>query len=225
MTTAAGLALLALAASPLHVVAPPGASVALTVRNTGSATAVVTAAAAGFRLDLRGRPVLGGVARAWLRAAPQRLALRPGAQGVVHVHTVAPKGASPGDHARVLLLTATAVGANGIRLAARVGVLLVVRCPGRLVHRLDPVRLRRVGTRLRLLVVNRGNLDEWVTGDRLALTLRRDGRAVAVLRARSQRVLARSRAVFEWKLPARLVGEVRVAAFLSGRVHRYRLRL
>jgi hypothetical protein len=192
---AAGAALLALAVSPLRVVAAPGESVTLTLRNTGAATIAVRAAPAAYRLT-----------------------------ALLAVRTARIGGATLRDHAQVLLLTATVRG-GALRVAARVGVVVVIRKATRLVHRLQPGRLRLAGGMLGLLVANRGNVDEWVGASRLRLSLSGRG-ALLVLRARPHRILAGASGLFEWRLPARIAGPVSVRAAVDGRVaRRYRLRL
>ena len=217
---AAGTALLALAVSPLRVVAAPGGHVTLTVQNTGSAPIAVVVAPAAYRLDLRGRPLLGRARRSWLTPSRRRLELAPGTSALLAVRAARLAGASPRDHAQVLLLTATVRG-SAIRLAARVGVVVVIRRAARVVHRLVPGLLRLRGRTLRLLVANRGTVDEWVSARRLRLSV-----AGIALRCPPHRVLAGAVGLFEWRLPARLRGVVHVRAAVGGRVvRRYRLRL
>jgi hypothetical protein len=217
---ATGVAFLALAVSPLHVVTAPGGQVTLTLRNTGAVPIAVAAEPAAYRLDLLGRPLLAPVRRPWLSPSLRRLELAPGATALLAVHTARLTSSARGDHAQVLLLTATVRG-GAIRVAARIGVVIVIRRAGRLVHRLVPGRLRVRGRMLRLLLVNRGNVDEWIGAGRLRLSVRG-----IELRARPRRILAGGSGLFEWRLPARLRGVVSVRAAVEGRVvKRYRLRL
>ena len=227
---ATGAALLALAASPLRVVVHPGETATITVRNLGAAAASVAAAPNAYRLDLRGRPLLAAAGRRWLAVGTRRFVLAPRGVARVAVRAIAPPGARPGDHAQVLLFAAATAGRTGVRVAVRVGVVVVVRCPGTLRRRLLPVGLssRRTprGPVLRLLLRNAGNVDEWLSSERLAVRVWRGTTRVALLQARPRRLLAGARALFEWRLARRVSGAVRVTVTLGPTFERrYRLRL
>ena len=227
---ATGAALLALAASPLRVVVHPQETATVTVRNLGAAAASVVAAPDAYRLDLRGRPVLGAGGRPWLSVRMRRFVLAPRRSATVAVRVAAPRGARPGDHAQVLLFSAAVVGRGGLRVAVRVGVVVVVRCPGVLRRRLVAgaltLRRTRQGRSLRLLLRNAGNVDEWVSSQRLAVTIRRARGTLALLRARGRRLLAGSRGLFEWRLAPGLSGPVEVSVSVGRKVERrYHLRL
>ena len=219
--------MLALAASPLRVVVQPGAAATITVRNLGAVTTSVVAAPAAYRLDLRGRPLLAPAAQRWLVLSSPRLVVAPGRSAPLVVHVRAPRASRPGDHAQVLLLSASALGRGGVRLAVRVGVVVVVRCPGALRRRLTPLGLTvQRGSRLRLVLRNDGNVDEWIAARRVVVRLWRGSRLVAVLRPRPRRLLAGARGLFEWRLRPRSGGVMRAAVTVQGGVERrYRLRL
>jgi hypothetical protein len=220
---AAGAALLALSVSPLRVIAAPGDHVTLSLRNTGAEALTVMATPASYRLDLRGRPLLGRARRSLLTPSRRQVVLAAGTSALLAVRAAQVSNGRR-DEAQVLLLTATVRG-GAIRVAARVGVVVVIRRAGRVVHHLVPGPLRLRGRMLRLLVANRGSVEEWVGPRRLWLSLRgRAGRAT--VRARPQRILPGAAGLFEWRLPARLAGAVQVRAVVEGLVvRRYRLRL
>jgi hypothetical protein len=92
----------------------------------------------------------------------------------------------------------------------RVGVVVIVRVPGRIVHRLEPRSLtaRRRGGRwlLELRLVNRGNVAERLGAGRLHVELFRRGRVVARLRARRQELLPHSAGVAEFVYRGRAHG-------------------
>lgn len=227
---ATGAALLALAASPLRVVVHPGETTTITVRNLGAAAASVAAAPNAYRLDLRGRPQLAAASRSWLIVGKRRFALAPRRGTEVAVRVVAPRGARPGDHAQVLLFSAAALGVRGVRVAVRVGVVVVVRCPGILRRRLAPLALsaRRTarGPVLRLLLRNAGNVDEWVSSRRLVVQVWRGSRQLALLRPRPRRLLAGARGLFEWSLGRRITGPISIVVSTGAKPERrYRLRL
>jgi hypothetical protein len=128
----------------------------------------------------------------------------------------------PGDHATLLLLSAVRPGRHPITVALRVGVVVVVRARGRVVRRLalGPAHIAQQGGRrtVRIGVVNRGDLDEWIGRDRVRLSLWRAGRVVARPAPLARRLLARSRGVVVAPLRGGLRGSyVLEARFLRPR--------
>ena len=121
------------------------------------------------------------------------------------------RGVRPGDHASALLLASGIAGPPAVRVRMRIGVVVVVRVPGRVRRSLAlgrPLVVRRARARiLRATVENRGNVDEWVGRGRLVVKLVRRGHVVAVLRAGGRRLLARSKGIVELRLPARVRGK------------------
>jgi hypothetical protein len=196
---------------------------------------VVDVSRAGFVRSLRGRPRLRPArgAATWLRFRPQRLRVGPGGKAVLHVRAAPPRRAEPGDHPALVLLTTRPVGAHRVRVRLRVGVIVDLRVPGRIVRRLDARRLtmRRRG-RLRLLellLVNRGNVTERLGRDGLRLVLSRDGRALVTLRPRRGELLPRSTglAEFVYRGPARgtVVARIELRPSVPGRRPAFHLRL
>jgi hypothetical protein len=95
-----------------------------------------------------------------------------------------------------VLLTTRPLGVKHVRVRLRVGVIVNLRVPGRVVRRLDAraLAVRRIGARrfLELRLVNRGNVTERLGRDGLRLSLLRDGRRFATLRPRSDELLPHS---------------------------------
>ena len=85
---------------------------------------------------------------------------------------------------------------NWFAIWISVGVVVVLRARGAIQQRLSlgPIRVGHRGGRtlLRIGIVNRGDLDEWIGGGRVLLTLRRAGRVVARPAIMPRRLLARS---------------------------------
>jgi len=236
----AGRPAVALSASPAHVTLAGAARATVRLANEGAAPVVVDVAAAGFALDARGRPLVrsGGagarLAGRWLRLRPARVALAPGQSAAVQLRSAPPRGAGPGDHPALVLATTRPGSAGGLAVRMRLGVTVVVRVPGRIVHRLElrSLRVRRAGRRrvLRLVVSNRGNVVEALPRGALAVVLRARGRLVARLRAPARELLPRSSGVFELRCPrgvrGRLTARVALPRGAHGRAQRsFRLRL
>jgi len=140
--------------------------------------------------------------------------------------------ASAGDHPAIVLLTATAPGARGVLVRMRIGLVVSVRIPGALVHRviLRSARVVRQGTRHRidLTLVNHGNVIEHVDRASLRVVLLAHGKVVAVLRPERRDLLPRSSGLVAVPCPLGLRGAVvaRVELRRAPRVvRRFHLRL
>jgi hypothetical protein len=217
-------------------------SAATTVRvvNGGSSTVDVDVSRAGFGLDLRGRPriVSRGASRSgssWLSVRPLAFALRPGTGTDITIAARVPQRAEPGDHDALVLLTARARPRTGLVVRMRLGIVVDVRAPGRIVHRLVPLRLdlRRVGRAraFELLVANTGNVAEELVNGRARLTLRRNGLTIAHVQGEPRRLLPRTRGVVLFRYRARVRGtmsavvQIARAADTPAALRRYRVRL
>jgi hypothetical protein len=212
-------------ATPSHLSLVGRAAAEVRVVNNGSSPVAVALGRAAFLLDARGRPRLGGDigAATWLTVRPARLGvLAPHAAAVVSVAVAPPRGASPGDHRAVLLLTAQPPGGAAIAVRVRLGVTVVDRIPGAVVHRLAAVSLRVHGRAIALMVANRGNVDEWLHA---RVTLLRGGRVVATVSAPVRLLLPRTRATVGLPRPAHVHGRVRALVMIGPAQRSFPLRL
>ena len=231
---------LALTASPAHVTLDGSGSALVRVSNAGSRRVVVDVRRAGFALDLRGRPRIVSqrrslVASSWLLVRPQAVVVRAGGSAALTVSARLPQRAEPGDHPALLLLTTRPRHHAGVAVRMRLGVVVDVRAPGRIVRRLALRGLRarvRGGVHvLELLVVNRGNVTEQLRHDRIVLTLRRSGRLLARLEGEPRELLPRSRGLVLFRYRGAAKGVVSAVAVLApdeggaGVYRSYRLRL
>ncbi|MFL5955145.1 MAG: hypothetical protein ACJ76I_13670, partial [Gaiellaceae bacterium] len=126
-----------LSAAPTHVVLPAGGRQVVHVTATGGGRLRVAASIAGFGLDLRGRPRIAGRGDAapWISVRPLALTVGRGGSALV-VSSRGPLRARPGDHTAIVLLTATQPSARGVVVRMRIGLVVAVRVPGRLTHRI-----------------------------------------------------------------------------------------
>ena len=226
-----------LSASPLRVTLRGASATVITVRNPGGRALRVDVSRAGFARSLSGRPRVqpgrGRSAIAWLRVRPRRLRIAAGAKATLHVSERPPRGAAPGDHLALALLTTRPLGVRRVRLRLQVGVIVVLHVRGRITRRLDArsLTVRHAGTRrvLELLLVNRGNVTERLVTDRLRLVLLRRGRPFATLRPRSRELLPHSAGIAEFAYRGGVRGDVLAQVAVRPAVHgprrRFRLRL
>jgi hypothetical protein len=218
---------IALSVSPAHVALAAPGSRAIRLRNVGARQVLVETA----------RGALGPRRSANLSVSivPARLVLRAGSSTRFTLRVAPRRHAAPGDHHVLVLLTARPVAAARVAVRMRLGVVVRVRVPGRIVRRveLQGLRVRRHGDARVLLasVANRGNVSEELRS-RVTISLSRRGHAFARLHALARRELRPgTRAIFR----ARYAGRVRgvVTAIVSVRMARspralergYRIRL
>ena len=204
----------ALGVSPLRLELKPASPQSITVRNPGVRPLVVTVSRAGFARTLHGKPRIKaarGAAR-WLRIRPHRRRLAPHATALFHVTALPPAGARPGDHPALVLLATRPPAKKKVHVLLRVGVVVLVRVPGTIVHHLVPQALsvHRNGARrlFALRLANRGNVAERIGGARLELVFSRHGKPLATLRARRLDLLPHSAGIAQFSYRGAVRGPV-----------------
>ena len=204
----------ALAVSPVRVELAGAGSATIRLTNTGAAPTAVDGVRAGFAIDVSGRPravaLRDNGVRVLVRPASFVLAPRTGATATIVVR-VGPR-ASPGDHASLVVFATRPRSSGGVGVRLRVGVVVLVRVPGAIVHRL---RLDGIGLVRRALVIgvrNRGNVVERLDPASLRVRLLRAGRVVRYVRIPAREVLPGGRAVIRIAAPpsrGRVIVELR----------------
>jgi len=173
---------LALTATPTRVLLSGSQRATVAVANPGKSLVVVDVGRAGFLLDRRGRPHIAPrdvprAAASWLTILPTHVVVPPGTRRTLTVTSRPPRRAEPGDHDALVLLTTRPRRGAGVAVRMRIGVVVVVRAPGKVVRRvvLGPLRVRRVTRRrmLEVLLVNRGNVTESLRRGSVRVTLTR----------------------------------------------------
>jgi hypothetical protein len=209
----------ALMAEPARVALAGSARATVQVTNTGARRVVVDVSRAAFALDLRGRPRVAVTAErrsatSWLTVRPSRIALAPRSRGLLDVTARVPRHAEPGDHDALVLLSTRPLSASRVAARVRLGVVVVVRAPGRIARRLElgPLRMARRGRRrtLELLILNRGNVTEMLTHARADISRTRGRRRVATFVASARDLRPRTRGILEFPFRARVRGRMTV---------------
>jgi hypothetical protein len=220
----AALSAAVLSVSPVRVRLGATASRTIVIRNGGDAAAAVDARLAGFTLDRRGKPVVSRAqaAAGWLRLRPERVELPPGGATALTVSCAAPAGVSPGDHPALVLLTTRPRRAAGVAIRMRVGVVLFVRIPGRIVHRLELGALRVRRGMLEAAIANRGNVVEHA---RVRISLWRRGRVIARLGSAGRTLLPHSRGIERFRYRGRVRGWVTARVEAAGLSRAFRIRV
>jgi hypothetical protein len=126
-----------------------------------------------------------------------------------------PAQVEPGDHDALVLLTTRVRREGGVAVRMRLGIVVVVRAPGRVVRRLVLGRLdvrRTRGARIvELRVANRGNITETLGKRRLRVWLRQS-RAVTRLDAAPRDLRPRTSGIVQLRYGGRLRGWVTARA-------------
>lgn len=205
---------LGLTVTPARVALAGTGKAGVRITNPGRAAVVVDVGRAGFSLDLRGRPRVVGragprAATAWLTVQPGRVVLPAGASKWLTVSSRLPRRVEPGDHDALVLLTTRPRRSAGVAVRMRIGVVVVVRAPGRVVQSvaMRALRVRRAGgTRtLELFLANRGNVTETIDAARVRLSLVRKGVRASV-RAEPRELRPRTNGVVQFHYRGRLTG-------------------
>ncbi len=205
----------ALVASPAHVALAGKARQVVTVTSSGYAPVLVEVGKAGYGLDLRGRPRVLRSRASWLSVRPRRLMIAPGQSAHLVVASSPPRRAEPGDHSELVLLTTRPLRTASLAVRMRLGVIVVVRVPGRIVRRLAVLRLRFRPRRLELLVANRGNVTETIARRCATVTVRRGARVIARLHPAARSLLPRTTGLLELPFRRPRRGRLQVVVALA----------
>jgi hypothetical protein len=127
-----------------------------------------------------------------------------------------PRRAEPGDHDALVLLSTRPLRNARLAVRLRMGVVVVVRAPGKVVRRLElrGLRVARRGKRraLDLVVANRGNVTESLKRARVVVSRTRTGQHVATLGAITRDLRPRTTGILEFPLRRRKRGWMTVRA-------------
>jgi hypothetical protein len=224
----------ALAASPVRVRLLGKSTRTVRITNWGASEVVADVGTAGFALGLRGRPHIvrrgsgSGRAASWIVVRPRRFAVAPGRTVALTVSSSVPLGAEPGDHPALVLVATRPRERGGVAVRMRIGIVVVVRVPGAIVHRLVArgLRVRRTGDvrTLELSVANRGNVTERIGPGRLRIVLLQRGRVVARLRPATRELLPHARAIEQIPYRGPLTGPMTAVVEVGDGVHVVRRR-
>jgi hypothetical protein len=155
------------------------------------------------------QPRHGRAAASWLAVSPARFVLPPGGDRLLTVASRLPRRMEPGDHDALVLLATKPVRGAGIAVRMRIGVVVVVRAPGRVVRRVVvrhlQVRRLRHGRVLELVLANRGNVTESFARGAISVTLRRGPLRLA-LRGAPRELRPHTRGVVRFRLRRPLHG-------------------
>jgi len=154
----------ALSVSPVRVELVGARSATIHLANNARAPTVVDGARAGFAIDVSGRPRVATFHDRGVQVLvrPARIVLAPGGAATATIVVRIGRRASAGDHPSLVVFATRPRSPGGVGVRLRVGVVVVVRVPGALVHRLGLARIHVARRLLTVEVRNRGNVVERV---------------------------------------------------------------
>jgi len=192
-----------LAVSPVRVVLSGPGTATISLTNAGRAPTVVDGARTGFAIDVRGRPRVATLRDRGVQVLvrPQRLVLAPGGQAAATIVVHVGQGASPGDHPSLVVFATRPRSSGGVGVRLRVGVVVVVRVPGSVVHRLRLAGIRVAHRRLEVDVRNRGNVVERLGPATLSVRVVRGGRMLRRFPVPVRELLPGGRALIRFAAP------------------------
>lgn len=209
---------LSLAVNPVRLELAGNARGAFAVTNPTKRQLVVNVSTADFLLRANGAAVVSPTlpsarsARKWLKVSPAKLRLAPGATASLRVTSNAPKKASPGDHHALVQFTTAPTGSGTVRTRTQIGLPVLVRVEGPLLRTLEIKSLRvaqsKSGRTLRLVVRNRGNINERLLRRTVTVRLKRGGTRLARIVAPARTILPGERTVYSLPLAERMRGSV-----------------
>lgn len=139
----------------------------------------------------------------WIKARPARFELQPGERRKIRVIIKVPKDAEPGGHYAAALFSSTPSKGGQTGVVARLGSLILLRVPGKIVEKgritslIVPRLIERGPIDIRLRFENEGNVHIKPKGKLRIWRLR--GRETAALDVGGENVLPKSTRLFETK--------------------------
>jgi hypothetical protein len=209
---------LSVSAWPARVVVSAPRSTTVRIGNSGASPVRLVASTRGYALDAFGHPRLRPAQAGWISVRPAHLVVAAHRVAAIEVRVAHPAGARPGDHAQVLLVSTEPPSRRRLVATLRIGIVVVARVPGRIVHHLGVARVeaRSQGRRttVEVVVANRGNVDEWIGRGRVSVTLVRRGSKPVTVPVAARRLLARSSGIVEARFRGHLRGRIAVVVAL-----------
>lgn len=213
---AVAVAAIALTVSPARVDLVGASTQVVRVRNAGRTRAVLDVTRAGFALSVRGRPVIVKSSAPWLSFSPRQLWIAAGGSAALTVSARVPRGLAPGDHPALLLLTQRPVARGGLAVRTRIGIVVSLRVPGRVAHRLVVGGVRVRGRKVLVSLANSGNVTETLARSQVTVTLWRGRRLVARLRPPARELLPGARGILELRYAGRIRGPITARVEILG---------
>jgi hypothetical protein len=192
-----------LSVTPTQLILVGSSKGVYTVVNPTKNPVTLTARVGNYTLKPNGQVVIDPKvppkrsAKRWLTISPKRFKVKADGKFELRVRSHPTRKTGPGDHQALVLFVTATRGKGNVLFRTRVGVGALVRIKGKIKRRLLIAGLSAAPKHhLRLVVTNRGNLNERLLRHRVNVTLKEGKRTVQTLWAPPRQILPHSRTVY-----------------------------
>jgi hypothetical protein len=149
-------------------------------------------------------------AKSWLTISPKRFTIKANGTSYLKVRSHPGEKAGPGDHHALILFASATTGKGNVLIRTRIGAGVLVRVKGKLKRRLSIAGLSAAGSKhqLRLVIANRGNINERLLRHRVSVALEQGKRTVQTLWAPARQVLPYGRTIYGLPYRSSLKGKL-----------------
>jgi hypothetical protein len=207
LATAAGAAAssaFTLSVTPTQLILVGASKGTFTVRNPSKSSITLNAAVGNYIIKPNGRVVVDPKlppkrsAKRWLAISPKRFTVKADGTFELKVRSHPGRKAGAGDHHALVLFTSKPSAKGNVLVRTRIGVGVLVRVKGKLKRSLAISALSVIqrSHKLRLVIANRGNINERLLRHRVSVTLKRGNSTVQKLWAPPRQILPHSRTVY-----------------------------
>jgi hypothetical protein len=204
VTSASAGPLTALAVDPTQLVLVGAAKGQFTLRNPSSNPLKLNATIGNYVIKPNGvfvvNPKLPPArsAKRWVSISPKQFTIKPRGNFILKVRSHPGRKAGPGDHHALVLFTTTPSGKGKVLVRTRIGVAVLVRVKGKIKRRVLIGGLSAVRSKhqLRLILANRGNINERLLRHTVSVALKQGSRTVQTLWAPPRDILPHSRSIY-----------------------------
>jgi len=148
-------------------------------------------------------------AQRWLTISPKSFTVKGNGKFELQVRSHPARKAGPGDHHALVLFVSGTKGKGNVLVRTRIGVGVLVRVKGKIKRRLVIGGLSaQTKHKLRVVIANRGNINERLLKHRVSVVLKRGSRTVQKLWAPPRQILPDSRTVYALSYRSGLNGKM-----------------
>jgi hypothetical protein len=206
-----------LSVTPTQLILIGSSKGTFTVRNPSKSAIPLTATIGNYIIKPNGRVVVDPKlppkrsAKRWLTISPKRFTVKANGTFELKVRSHPGRKAGPGDHHALVLFTTKPSAKGKVLVRTRIGVGVLVRVKGKLKRRLAIASLSATRSKhtLRLVIANRGNINERLLKHRVSLALVQGKRTVQKLWAPPRQILPQSRTVYSLSYRSGLKGKLK----------------
>jgi hypothetical protein len=200
----AGAGSVTIAVDPTQLVLIGASKGSFTLRNPTSKPIPLTAAIGNYVIQRNGTFIVNPKlppkrsSKRWLSISPKHFTLPAKGRFTIEVRSHPGRKAGPGDHHALVLFSTTPSGKGKVLVRTRIGVAVLVRVKGKIKRRIviGGLSARRKNHQLRLVLNNRGNINERLLRHRVRVVLKRGKRTVQTLWGPPRDVLPYSGSVY-----------------------------